>query len=220
MWQTYDFYLDTNGGFFGTKAGNQPTRPVFDPRDNSILLANATPNSYANVTTTVELFNLNGSPVSAQTFDTELLEADAYGVILTTVDFSAAETDLVFLRVTLKDQSGKILGTNTYWHNRETYADYRALNTMPKAETTLRVLSKETAENGQMRYTLQVENGTAPALGVRIRLTDADGNAVLPVFYSDNYLMMMPNETAVITAEFDTDRLIGDAVWHLSGWNL
>ncbi len=220
MWQTYDFYLDTNGGFFGSKAGNQPTRPVFDPRDNSILLANATPNAYENVTTDVEIFDLCGKKVSAQTFETELLEADAYGVVLTTADFSTSSTDVVFLRVTLKDHSGKVLGRNTYWHNRNAYSDYRALNSMQKAEVTLSTVSVETTDNGQLRYTLQIENGNAPALGVRIRLTDTNGNAVLPVFYSDNYLMMMPGETEVITAEFDADRLNGETIWTLSGWNL
>ena len=220
MWQTYDFYLDTNGGYFGTKAGNQPTRPVFDPRDNSILLANAAPKSYENVTTTVEIYDLCGRKVSEQTFTTELLEADAYGEVITTADFSASTTDIVFLRVVLTDGEGNVLGRNTYWHNRKTYSDYRALNTMEKANASLSVLSVEETEDGQLRYTLQVANSGAPALGVRVRLTDADGNAVLPVFYSDNYLMMMPNETAVITAEFDADRLTGDPAWSLSGWNL
>ena len=220
MWQTYDFYLDTNGGFFGSKAGNQPTRPVFDPRDNSILLANATPITYENVTTDVEVYDLCGKKVSAQSFTTELLEADAYGVVLTTADFSESDTDVCFLRVTLKDSTGKVLGRNTYWHNRKTYSDYRALNSMQKAEVKLSVVSQETTENGQIRYTLQVENGNAPALGVRIRLTDTEGTPILPVFYSDNYLMMMPGETEIITAEFDADRLNGKAVWTLSGWNL
>ena len=220
MWQTYDFYLDTNGGYFGTKAGNQPTRAIFDPRDDSILLANATPNAYENVATAAEVFDLNGALVSANTYQTELLEPDAYGVVIAAADFSASSTDVVFLRLTLTAADGTLLGRNLYWHNRKEYQDYRALNRIPKAEVSLRVLQTEKTEDGKRRYTLQVENGAVPALGVRIRVTGEDGKAVLPVFYSDNYLMLMPGETRTVTAKFDADRLIGRANWELSGWNL
>lgn len=220
MWQTYDFYLDTNGGYFGAKAGNQPTRAVFDPRDDSILLANATSAAYDNVTTVVEIFDLNGALVSTNSYQTELLEADAYGVVIAAADFSASSTDVVFLRLTLTAANGSLLGRNLYWHNRKDYQDYRALNHMPEAEVSLCVLGVEETKSRKCKYTLQVDNGPVPALGVRVRLAGEDGTAVLPVFYSDNYLMMMPGEIRTITAEFDPDRLIGEAQWDLSGWNL
>jgi len=220
MWQTYDYYLDSNGGFFGSKAGNQPTRAIFDPRDEGILLANATPKRYENVVTTAELFDLAGKLVSSQTYETELLEADAFGLRLGTADFSAAQTEVVFLRLTLKDSKGTVLGKNTYWHNWKRYQDYRTLRTMAKADVCLQVLGKECLDNGSVRYALRLQNGSAPALGVRVRLLGADGAAVLPVFYSDNYLVLMPEETQVITAEFDPARLCGDACWQLQGWNL
>ena len=215
MWQTYDFYLDTNGGYFGTKAGNQPTRAIFDPRDDSILLANATPNAYENVTTAVEVFDLSGALVSAETYKTELLESDAYGLVIAAADFSKASTDIVFLRLTLTAADGSLLGQNLYWHNRKEYQNYRALSDMPAARVSLQV-TKETEE----RYTLEIQNGPVPALGVRIRLTGGDGSPVLPVFYSDNYLMLMPGENRTITAEFDPERLTGAAQFALSGWNL
>lgn len=85
---------------------------------------------------------------------------------------------------------------------------------------SLCVLGVEETKSRKCKYTLQVDNGPVPALGVRVRLAGEDGTAVLPVFYSDNYLMMMPGEIRTITAEFDPDRLIGEAQWDLSGWNL
>ena len=220
MWQTYDFYLDTNGGYFGSKAGNQPTRAVFDPRDNSILLANASARSFENVETVVELFDLGGTLVSSQSYKTAALEADSYGVEIAAADFSASKTDIVFLRLTLKDNAGETLGANTYWHNRAEYQDYRALNSLPKAAVSLDVSASDILECDNIRYMLTVQNGSIPALGVRIRLTGENGTDVLPVFYSDNYLTMLPGETRVITAEFDSTRLCGAPVWELSGWNI
>ncbi len=219
MWQTYDFYLDTNGGYFGCRAGNQPTRPVFDPRDDSVLLANATPTRYEQVTTVVEVFELSGKPAGRQEITTEALEPDTYGLVLATADFSGSATDMVFLRLTLTDREGKVLGRNLYWHNRAEYQNYRALKDMAPAAVKLTV-TEETPEDGERVFTLRVENGAAPALGVRIRLTDAQGEPVLPVFYEDNYLMLMPSEVREITARVAADRLPGEPVWGLSGWNV
>ena len=69
-------------------------------------------------------------------------------------------------------------------------------------------------------YTLTLTNGPVPALGIRIRLAGEDGSAVLPVFYSDNYLIMMPGEKRTVAASFDPSRLTGNPVWSLTGWNL
>lgn len=220
MWQTYDFYLDTNGGFFGSMAGNQPTRAIFDPRDDGIILANATPVRYEKVTAAAELFDMSGKLVSRTEYAADALEADAFGVRVGTADFDAADTDIVFLRLVLKDGDGNILGRNTYWHNRREYQNYRALRDMPRAAVGMETLKEERLNNGNVRFTLRVSNGTAPAMGVRIRLLGEDGNAVLPVFYSDNYLVLMPKEERTVTAEFDPARINGGPVWKLQGWNI
>lgn len=220
MWQTYDYYLDTNGGYFGTKAGNQPTRAIFDPRDDSIVLANASSRLYENVCTTAKIFDLYGKLVSSEEYVTERLEPDSFGITLGKVDFSAAKTDIVFLQLTLRQTSGSVLGENTYWHNRIEYQNYRALSVMEKASVSLKVLAAEHNASGEMKYTLQIQNGSVPALGVRLRLIGEGDSPILPVFYSDNYLTMMPEEKRIISASVARERLRGEPMWELSGWNV
>ena len=130
----------------------------------------------------------------------------------------------MFLRLTLKDKDGTVLGSNFYWHNRKNYQDYRALKTIP--DTTLDICILETfqkKENGGGNMTvfrIQVKNGDAPALGVRLRLLNTENTEMLPVFYSDNYLLMMPGETRIITAEVSTRKLRGEGMIEGSAWNL
>jgi beta-galactosidase/beta-glucuronidase len=221
MWQTYDWYLDANSGYFGTKAGNQSTHAIWDPRDDSIILHNASGRSYKNVSVTAAVFDLRGVKASERVFTVEALAPDAYGVVLGTADFSASSTDVVFLRLTLKDADGKILGDNYYWHNRKTYQDYRALSTLPKVELTGSV--KPDAPLGDSsRYTLTVTNTTdVPAVLTRIRTVRAkSGEDVLPVFYTDNYFTLMPGESKTLNAEFKTAYLEGESPrFLLSGWN-
>ena len=220
MWQTYDYYLDTNGGYFGLKAGNQPTRAIFDPRDGAVLAVNASGRRYENVTVEEELFELTGKPASVRRYALPLLEPDTAALRLGTADFSPAGTDVVFLRLTLRGAGGEVLGRNTYWHNRREYQDYRALAAMAEADVTLDILSTERKETGETVWTLRVQNGPVPVLGLRLRLTGQSGEAILPVFYSDNYLMLMPGEDRLVSAAVGGDAPEGGPVWELTGWNL
>jgi hypothetical protein len=219
MWQTCDWYLDTNGGYFGTKAGNQPVHAVFDPRDNSITAVNATPEHYGSVSVDVSLYDLHGNRVTEKTFTLEKLAADSYGIPVARADFSASPTDLVFLKLVLRDAGGNILGENLYWHNRAVYQDYRALNTLAKADVKITVTARETLADGNIRCTLALENsGAVPAVQTRIRTLCA-GEAVLPVFYSDNYFALMPGGGKTVTAEFRLPAKNGGLTFALSGWN-
>ena len=47
------------------------------------------------------------------------------------------------------------------------------------------------------------------------------GERVLPVYYSDNYVSLLPNETKTITMEATTSELKGeDALVVVDGWNV
>ena len=224
MWQTYDYYLYTNGGFFGAKAGNQPTRAFFDPRNDHILLANASPRRYERLTVRTELYNLLGTPIRTEEFAVSELLADAYGIVLGTADFSGSDTDLVFLRLILTDSDGTVLGANIYWHNRKEYQNYRALREIPKTSLSLDLRGSESFTDEKTgremtRVTCRITNGAYPALNVRLRLLNPDGSDLLPVFFSDNYLFMMPGEVRTVTAEYETRKAPEGVRLMLSAWN-
>jgi hypothetical protein len=46
------------------------------------------------------------------------------------------------------------------------------------------------------------------------------GDRVLPVYYSDNYVSLLPSESKVITIEASTSSLAGDALVVVDGWNV
>jgi hypothetical protein len=219
MWQTYDWYLDINGGYFGVKAGCQPTRALWDPRTDGILLANASPRTYRNLKTQVRVFDLRGREVFARDYPTETLEPDSYGIHIAAADFSASSTDLVFLTLTLRDEGGNILGENHYWHNRAVYQDYRELSSLPAARLEAAASPAPAAPNGNALYTIRVSNPSGtPAVQTRIRTLTQDGEDVLPVFYSDNYFTLMPGESKTLSAEFNQGKP-GVPRFTLDGWN-
>jgi hypothetical protein len=228
MWQTYDWYLDTNAGYFGAKAANQPTHAVWDPRDDAIVLSNLTPKTYNNIITNMKVFDLHGKIVSEQTWSTPLLGPDAYGIRLAsaTADFAKSPTELVFIRLTVKDNSGHVLGDTVYWHNWKSYMRYESLTLLPEVQVRAVVSPKSTVTGeigkGNHRYTITLSNNSpTPAVQTRIRsINSATGEDILPAFYSDNYFALMPGESKAVTVEFDPKYLKGSRpVFELSGWN-
>ena len=228
MWQTYDWYLDTNAGYFGAKAANQPTHAVWDPRDDSIVLSNMTTKTYNNVVTVMKIFDLDGKPVSEQTWNTPALGPDSYGIKLATAtaDFSKSPTDLIFIRLTVKDASGTMLGDTLYWHNWKDYMRYETLGTLPEvilnsSASGKTVVSGEIGK-GNHRYTLTLMNkSTKPAVQTRIRTLGSNTKEdILPAFYSDNYFSLMPGESKTVTVEFNPKYLKGGLpVFEIGGWN-
>jgi hypothetical protein len=204
MWQTYDWYLDVNGGYFGAKAGNQPTRALWDPRSDKILLANHTAREYKNASASAEIFDMYGKPASAREYGGLNIAADESGAFAGALDFSASGTDIVFLRLRLYDESRAILGENTYWHNRKEYQNYRALRELPPASAELSVARAPAPPgSGMARYEINIKNtGNTPAVQLALSAAGADGTDILPVFWSGNYITLMPGETVSVTAEF------------------
>ncbi len=194
MWQTYDWYLDTNGGYFGAKAGNRPVKAIWDPREDTIVLSNATPRTYTNITTSIRIYDLHGALVSSEDIKTALLEPDAYGVVIAKADFSKSATDMVFLRLSVTNEDGTALHESglpadfIYWHNRRHYQDCRALGALENTVLDAAVLSAAVLPENGMLYTICLENrGTVPAVQAKLKAFDCSGNQLLPTFFSDNY---------------------------------
>jgi hypothetical protein len=62
-------------------------------------------------------------------------------------------------------------------------------------------------------------NGHVPALLAKLTLLDAAGDRVLPAFYSDNYVSLLPGETRTIRAQCPAAGRSCAAV-SLRGWNV
>ena len=119
-------------------------------------------------------------------------------------------SDVHFIRLTLKDKSGKVVSENNYWRGNDRL-DFTALNTLPAAE--LKVSSKLLRKNGQAEIRaaiahLKSAKGVAFAVYVQAVRT-SDGERILPAIMNDNYFTLMPGETKDICITFDEALLQG-----------
>ncbi len=123
----------------------------------------------------------------------------------------------VFVALDVADASGAPVSNNFYWWAAKE-GTLRELDTLPtapvKASAVVRI------ENGGRKATVTLTNSAAvPAVLVKLTLEDAStGRRILPAYYSDNYVSLLPGEQRTITVEFaaGTEPL----AFSLRGWNL
>jgi hypothetical protein len=91
---------------------------------------------------------------------------------------------------------------------------------MPKVTLEAKVESKDADANRLL--TVTVHNPTPSiALMSHLQLRRHSGERVLPVYYSDNYISLLPNETRTVTIEAALKDFNGeDALVVFDGWNV
>jgi hypothetical protein len=63
VWQTYDYYYDLTGAYFGARKACEPLHIQWNPVNNAIKVVNTTHNDENDLTATAELYNLDGKVV-------------------------------------------------------------------------------------------------------------------------------------------------------------
>jgi uncharacterized membrane protein len=61
--------------------------------------------------------------------------------------------------------------------------------------------------------------GSAPALNGKLTLVDAKGARILPAYYADNYVSLLPGERRTVEIRYPGEARAGAKV-ELRGWNV
>ena len=123
----------------------------------------------------------------------------------------------VLVRLEASDEGGKMLSTNSYWEAADD-AGYRALTAMGAAAVTATATTQAQGEETLASVTL-TNGGTVPAIETKLTVMNADGSQVLPAYFSDNYITLLPGESRVIEIRYPTAKADKPAV-ALRGWNV
>jgi hypothetical protein len=120
---------------------------------------------------------------------------------------------VVLVRLELRDPGGQLVSDNFYWRAAHE-ADYRALDRLAPATVTAAAARNKDEVQVSLHNTGQVA-----ALENKLTLLHADGAEVLPAYYSDNYVSLLPGEERVITISLPPGRRTGGMRLELRGWN-
>jgi mannosylglycoprotein endo-beta-mannosidase len=214
--QMYDYYLDPNACLYGLHTGSEPVHIMYNPVDTAVSIVNNTFNELKNITATVKIYNINGEVQPVTTLVKELPASGVTSLLSIKREIAAAaSTKGAFLALRLTDANKKIISDNIYWL-ADKKGEYSGLNEMPvsKLAVTARRLSKT-----QIAVTLTNTKVAPVAFFNRVSLIDPKtGERVLPTFYSDNYLSVLPGEQKTIMVDYDVP--VVNPQIAVRGWNM
>jgi hypothetical protein len=120
----------------------------------------------------------------------------------------------------LTDANRTLLSKNFYWYAADSET-YRGMNSLPQvALTTSAIMQTGTGGDAQVSVTL---DNPGTAVGVAAKLTllrSTDGERILPAYYSDNYVSLLPGEKRVIKIAYPAALGNMPATVAIRGWNI
>ncbi len=217
MWQIYSHDYDTHAAFFGAKKGSEPVHVQVNLPDRTLAVVNSLGTPIADARLRVRTFGLDGAPLDDRTIP---LSAAAYAVTTAgeaAPDALLARVPVVLTKLELRGSDGSLLSENLYWLARDPAA-YRAMTAMDKAPVS--VTARRVADSGEQVIEATLSNpGGQPALMVKLAVLDAAGERVLPAYWSDNYVSLLPGETRVVTIRAPLSAAVPDSIG-VRGWNV
>ena len=235
-WHLFDWYLAPGGGYFGTKKANEPVHVMYSYDDGSVVVVSAMRRELRNVHLHARVLGLDTSEAFA--LDTLLhIPADS-SVRVARIAPGVATSPTYFVDLRLTGADGAVLSSNFYWLSShpdvpdfdsttyyvtatKQYADFTALASLPRATVKSAATFARHGDSGEAHVTLK-NDGDALAFFVRLRLLAGnDGEEVLPIEWSDNFVSLLPGEKLELTARYALKELHGrPPVLRLAGWNI
>ncbi len=213
-WNFLSWDYDTQASFYGTQKACEPIHAQLDLTDNAVDLINLGEARSFKVETRV--VGMDGKVLSDQTNQVEAT-ADARTPVGKPDLDELANGHTVLVALKVSDANGELVSDNLYWWARRE-ASLRELNGLPKANIT--ASATVAPSDAERRVTVRLKNaGPSPALLVKLTLENAvTGRRILPAYYSENYVSLLPGESRTITISYPSGESKPDIA--LRGWNL
>lgn len=200
VWQTYDYYFEPTAAYFGAKKACEPLHIQYNALTDSIEIVNHSAGDCTGITAIATIYDLQGKKVRQQKARLNIQDDSTQQWLKRSVLLSDAPSDVYFLRLQL--QGNKVLvSDNTYIMGKKEN-NYQALATLPKADIEVKTATASSSPSAPVLSVILRNKGKSVAPFLRLNLKGADGEQILPVIYSDNYITLMPGETRTVTVSW------------------
>ncbi|MEI6491623.1 MAG: sugar-binding domain-containing protein [Verrucomicrobiota bacterium] len=212
VWQTYDYYYDTTGAYWGAKTACEPVHIFWNSDANQIRVSNTSGKPVENLKADFWIFNMDGTQKAHQETKLNIKPFE----VVTCFNFPQVEglSPTHFLRLRLTDPAGKIVSENFYWKGQN-LLNYFGLSDMKPVTLSVSKPVPEALPDGLTRLSVDVTNpansGTV-AFAIRPKpVRSATGEQVLPVYMNDGYFSLMPGETKHVIIEYNPANAGGES---------
>jgi hypothetical protein len=218
-WQILNADYDTQSSFYAVKKACEPLHIQLDLSNYNVAVVNTTNDSQTSLQLSANVYSLeNKLLLHREEKRDAAADALTEGFPLELAPLFASEK-MVFVNLELRNSSNEAVSRNFYWLGVDN-ASYRRLNRLPAASLSATAKSARKGENIRVRVELRNAGTTAALVNKLTLLNASDGSRILPAYYSDNYLSLLPGESREIEIEYPAKSANGPAQVALRGWNL
>ncbi len=231
IWHLYSYDLRPAGGYFGTKIALEPIHVQFSYDDRTVAVVNSTQKGFPGLKVVAKAYDFNGNEKYSREVVLDVA-ADAVAKSIAIPEPAGIQPPAYFLNLRLFSGPGELLSRNFYWLSTRpddldfsktewyytpqiSFADFSALQDLAKVtvRATLHPEEAHTVGAGEhdtaFRVNLQ-NTGKGVAFLTRLRLVSPSSHSeILPVFWSDNYVSLLPGEKCAVTVTVRSSDLHG-----------
>lgn len=194
VWQTYDYYLNPTGGYFGSKKACEPIHIQWNPVRDDIEVVNYYAGDFAGVTGVAQLISQDGKVIWEKQASFDVKNDETVALFL--LEEPAELSKTYFIKLTLK-QGDRLLSDNFYVRGKES-GNYQSLLDLPYVQLTNNIKVVREGDEWVLEGTVKNES-SMPALMIRLAVKgDKTACMMAPVMYNDNYFSLMPGESKQI----------------------
>jgi exo-1,4-beta-D-glucosaminidase len=236
LWQLYDWFLMPTGAYYGTRTALEPVNIVYNYGNKNIYVTNVYNHPVEDLSAEIRVFNLNSREVYSKTVEVGI-EENSSSLIHVMPEINGLSLTY-FIDLKLKDSEGKVLGSNFYWlstkedildwENTEwhytpnkSYADLKGINSIPGSNVDVTHTVSDSGEKGEVEVHIKnVSDRIAFFIELNLR-GERSGSSILPVYWEDNYVTILPGEERIIKGYVNKEDFQGDnLLFSYKGWNV
>ncbi|MFA5329737.1 MAG: sugar-binding domain-containing protein [Prolixibacteraceae bacterium] len=240
IWQLYDTYLQPNGSFYGVKKACNPLHAIYRYGFDDIYLANEDLQTAKNLTVKIRIFDINSKEIFADQWQGEI-PSNISKFIYKLPEIKNL-TAVYFLDLRIFNQENKELDNNIYWLSQKKdvldydaskklewpfytptsqFADYTALDRLPKVKMEYQYDYTKDDQFGKIKLVVKNPSEAIAFFNFMDVIDPQTQSPILPIYWDDNYVTLLPGETRTYEAKFFLSDFKGEEpVLEIRGWNV
>jgi len=234
-WQLYDYYLMPTGAFYATQKACSPLHLAYNYGDHQIYAISDFNHQVADLKARIRIYDIDSQLILEE--NRPLDAAADSSISLFQIEPMETLSTTYFLDLRLSDGQNREISTNFYWLSTQEetldyeadlgkfayhtpskrYADLKLLDTLPKVDVKVSYTVKGDGEDQIMTVILD-NSGDTIAFLVNLKVVEKNtGEVILPVFWEDNFISLLPAEKRTVETTFKSEAI---PELKVEGWNL
>jgi exo-1,4-beta-D-glucosaminidase len=239
-WQLYDTYLQPNGSFYAVRKACNPIHAIYRYGFDDIYLANEDLQDAGNVTVKIRALDIHSRELFSDSWTGDIATNTSKFIYkLPEID---GRTSVWFLDLRVFDENNNEVDNSIYWLSQKPdvldyeaakklewpyytppkeYADFTALDRLPATELEYDYNFETDGDKGKVTLHVNNPNDDIAFFVFFDLINPVTEEPVLPIFWSDNYISLIPEEERTYTATFEMkDSNGGKPLLKIKAWTV